>query len=107
MVLHFLGCGQKTYPSLILTTYSVYMYTCVRACEVCDHGIYFAYLPACIYVLIFLQFEHSVAANVCRAVLESYNMSFRDCLQVVHTKVEFMNSIIVKLGGSEKLPVDP
>ena len=60
-----------------------------------------------LHVLIFLQFEHSVAANVCRAVLESYNMSFRDCLQVVHTKVEFMNSIIVKLGGSEKLPVDP
>jgi len=34
-------------------------------------------------------------------------MSFRDCLQVVHAKVEFMNHIIAKLGGSEELPVDP
>ena len=59
-----------------------------------------------VHVFIFLQFEHSVAAKVCKAVLESYNMSFRDCLKVVHTKVEFMNSIIVKLGGSEKLAVD-
>ena len=79
---------------------------CVRVRCVLSITLSILLITVPFHVFIFLQFEHSVAAKVCKAVLESYNMSFRDCLKVVHTKVEFMNSIIAKLGGSEKLPVD-
>ena len=46
------------------------------------------------------QFEYSVMDRVCKGALESYNMSFRDCLEVVHAKADFIDTITRQLGGS-------
>lgn len=47
------------------------------------------------------QFERSVVSKVMGQVLESYNMSFRDVLKVVVTKMDMADALIKQLGGAE------
>ena len=44
------------------------------------------------------QFERSVVSKVMGQVLESYNMSFKDVLKVVVTKMDLADALIKQLG---------
>ena len=51
-----------------------------------------------------LQFERAVVSKVMGQVLESYNMSFRDVLKVVVTKMDLADSLVKQLGGPDTAP---
>lgn len=51
-----------------------------------------------------LQFERAVVSKVMGQVLESYNMSFRDVLKLIVTKMDMADALIKQLGGTDPTP---
>ena len=45
-----------------------------------------------------MQFECSVASQMCKNVLGSYNQSLRECWEVVQAKANFMKAVVGQLG---------
>lgn len=62
-----------------------------------DHGgdVFF------FYFILDMQFERGVVSKVMAQVLESYNMSFRDVLKVVVTKMDMADALVKQLGGMD------
>ena len=48
--------------------------------------------------LLVLQFERAVVSKVMGQVLESYNMSFRDVLKVIVTKMDLADGLVNQLS---------
>lgn len=48
--------------------------------------------------LLVLQFERAVVSKVMGQVLESYNMSFKDVLKVIVTKMDLADGLVDQLG---------
>lgn len=47
----------------------------------------------------FAQEWDATVSKACSCVLSSYNMSFRDTLEVVTAKLQFMRTTVKQLGG--------
>lgn len=49
-----------------------------------------------------LQFEQSMYPQVCKLILQSYNISMEDCQEVVDAKLKFIDRLVERLGSSSR-----
>ena len=48
------------------------------------------------------QFEQALYPRVCKLVLESFNMSLEDSQEVVDSKLNLLDCLVVSLGGNSQ-----